>query len=52
MISIKETAVVGRIPVCSARVTCDDPEGQLDPFQNHDTIREWYLFIFINLRFS
>jgi hypothetical protein len=29
MISIKKTAVVDRIPVCSARVTCDVPEYQM-----------------------
>jgi len=30
MISIKETVVVGYITVCSARVTCDGPEVQMD----------------------
>ena len=33
MIPMKEKAVMGRIPVCSARVTCDRPEGHLEPFQ-------------------
>ncbi len=30
---------MGRIPVCSVRVTCDGPEGQLDPFQLEVKVR-------------
>ena len=37
---------MGRIPVWSARVTCDGPEGQLDPFQSGGVKTNLFCVIF------